>query len=206
MPQDDKQWVKQALNGDPDAFAKLVDAYQNRVFSVCYRMLGSPTAAEDAAQETFIRACTALDSYDPNRSFATWILSIAANYCIDQIRKRKMTLLSIDNEKYAWLAPPAQGPQPEKWTLETEKHQKVHKMLRVLNETDRAAIILQYWHDYSYQEIADTLSLTVSAVKSRLYRARQSLADAWTDMQDEPGAKSTVHSSSERIAHESPTI
>lgn len=206
MPQDEKQWVKQALKDDPDAFAKVVDNYQNRVFSVCYRMLGSPTAAEDAAQETFIKAYNALDSYDPNRSFATWILSIASNYCIDQIRKRKMTLLSMDNDKYAWLAPPAEGPQPEKWTLKTEKHQQVHNMLKVLNETDRAAIILQYWHDYSYQEIAETLSLTVSAVKSRLYRARQSLADAWTDMQDDPGKKSTVHSSSGRIAHESPSV
>lgn len=205
MPKEDQYWVAQALEDNPDAFEKLVDAYQNQVFSVCFRMLGSPTAAEDAAQETFIRAYQALASYDQERSFGTWILSIASNYCIDQIRKRKMTFLSLDNDKYAWLAPPAQGPNPEKYTLKAEKMKQVQTMLGKLSETDRAAIVLQYWHDYSYQEIAETLSLTESAVKSRLYRARQTMAEEWKEIQADHQPQPS-HNSSERIAHESPTI
>lgn len=205
MPKDDQYWVAQALEDNPDAFEKLVDAYQNQVFSVCYRMLGSPTAAEDAAQETFIKAYQALDSYDQDRSFGTWILSIASNYCIDQIRKRKMTLLSLDNDKYAWLAPPAGGPNPEKFTLEAEKMKQVHSLLGKLSETDRAAVVLQYWHDCSYQEIADTLSLTESAVKSRLYRARRTMAEEWKEIQAEYQSQPSPNSS-ERIAHESPTL
>ena len=94
------QWISEAKAGDKDAFAKLVEKYQKPVYSVCYRMLGTPTAAEDAAQEAFIRAYQALDRYDPERSFATWILSIASNYSIDQLRKKKVTILSMDNEKY----------------------------------------------------------------------------------------------------------
>ena len=83
------QWIAEASSGDKEAFSKLVEKYQRPVYSVCYRMLGTPTAAEDAAQETFIRAYQALDRYDPKRSFATWILSIASHYSIDQLRKKK---------------------------------------------------------------------------------------------------------------------
>ncbi|MBS1250660.1 MAG: ECF RNA polymerase sigma factor SigW [Chloroflexi bacterium] len=203
MHKDEKQWARQAQEGNADAFSNLVVAYQKQVFSVCYRMLGTPTAAEDAAQEAFIRAYKAIDSYDVERSFATWVLSIASNYCIDQIRKRKVTLLSMDNEKYGWLAPPAQDPTPERSLVEKEKQAQVHALLETLSETDRAAIVLQYWHDFSYQEIAEALSLTVSAVKSRLFRARKTMAEEW---QKEPLVPQVTHIPSERIAHESPTL
>lgn len=203
MTDNEKQWINLALEGDSDAFSNLVIKYQKQVFSVCYRMLGTPTAAEDASQEAFIRAYQALDSYDQNRSFATWLLSIASNYCIDQIRKRKVTMLSMDNEKYAWLAPPAQGPNPERALADREKQERVHQLLNQLSETDRAAVVLQYWHDFSYQEIAEALSLTVSAVKSRLFRARRAMAEEW--MKGPPNPQ-PVPTPSERIAHESSTL
>ena len=201
--QEETQWITQARQGNADAFANLVVKYQKKVFGVCYRMLGTPTAAEDAAQEAFIRAYQALDSYDPNRSFATWVLSIASNYCIDQIRKRKVTLLSIDSEKYGWMAPPTQEPTPERALVDKEKQAQVHALLEKLNETDRAAVVLQFWHDFSYQEIAEALSLSVSAVKSRLFRARKAMAEEW---QKETLVSQSIHLSSERIAHETPTI
>ena len=95
------QWIAEARCGDKEAFSNLVEKYQRPVFSVCYRMLGTPTAAEDAAQEAFIRTYQALDRYDLKRSFATWLLSIASNYCIDQLRKKKVTFLSMDSDKHA---------------------------------------------------------------------------------------------------------
>ena len=200
----EEQWISAAAEGDKEAFAQLVELYQKRVFSVCYRMLGTSTAAEDAAQESFIRAFQAIAKYDPKRSFATWLLSITSHYCIDQIRKRKMQFFSLDDEKYAWLAPPAKGPNPEKFTLQNEKQDQVQKMLAELNEVDRAAVILQYWHDYSYQEIAEALDLSLSAVKSRLYRARLELAEHWQKLQEQP--PSNPNHNQERIAHGSPTI
>jgi len=200
----EEQWISAAAEGDKEAFAQLVELYQKRVFSVCYRMLGTSTAAEDAAQESFIRAFQAMAKYDPKRSFATWLLSITSHYCIDQIRKRKMQFFSLDDEKYAWLAPPAKGPNPEKCTLQNEKLDQVQKMLAELNEVDRAAVILQYWHDYSYQEIAEALGLSLSAVKSRLYRARLELAEHWQKLQEQP--PSNPNRNQERIAHGSPTI
>ena len=173
MCKTEEQLIAEAIAGDKESFSLLVEKYQRPVFSVCYRMLGTPTAAEDAAQEAFIRAYQALDRYDPERSFATWVLSIASNYSIDQLRKKKVTILSMDNEAHAWLAPPDPGPSPEKAALDKEKSALVQAILAELNETDRAAVILQYWHDYSYEEIADTLDLSSSAVKSRLFRARK---------------------------------
>ena len=197
-------WIAEAKNGDKEAFAKLVEKYQRPVYSVCYRMLGTPTAAEDAAQEAFIRAYQAIDRFDSKRSFATWVLSIASNYSIDQLRKKKVTILSMDNDKHAWLAPPSQEPTPEKAALEKEKQAQIQAILADLNEVDRAAIILQYWHDYSYEEIAETLEISSSAVKSRLFRARRLMADKWQEMQL-PTAP-PVNSTAERIAHETSTI
>jgi RNA polymerase sigma-70 factor (ECF subfamily) len=198
------QWIAEAKTGDKEAFSKLVEKYQKPVYSVCYRMLGTPTAAEDAAQEAFIRAYQALDRYDPERSFATWLLSIASNYSIDQIRKRKVTILSMDSEKYGWMAPPDPGPSPERAALEKEKQALVQSLLAELSETDRAAVILQFWHECSYEEIAETLDLSTSAVKSRLFRARRLLADKWLEIGEDPAKTRTQ--AGERIAHESPTI
>lgn len=198
------QWIAEAKAGDKEAFSNLVEKYQKPVYSVCYRMLGTPTAAEDAAQEAFIRAYKALDRYDPERSFATWLLSIASNYSIDQIRKRKVTILSMDSEKHAWLAPPDPGPSPEKAALEREKQALIQEILTELNETDRAAVVLQFWHDYSYEEIAETLDLSTSAVKSRLFRARRLLAEKWQEMQAESISSTTP--AGKRIAHESPIL
>ena len=204
MGTQESKWISAAKAGDKEAFARIVDEYQKPVFSVCYRMLGTPTAAEDAAQETFIRAYQALDRYDPDRSFATWLLSIASNYSIDQLRKKKVTLLSIDNEKYAWLAPPAKSPNPEQAALDLEKQQQIKQILGELNEIDRAAVTLQYWQDYSYQEIAEALSLSISAVKSRLYRARRTMAEKWQQLQQ--NTSPALENTAQRIAHETPTI
>jgi len=200
----ESQLIAEAKAGNKEAFSKLVEKYQKPVFSVCYRMLGTPTAAEDAAQEAFIRAYQALDRYDPERSFATWILSIASNYSIDQLRKKKVTILSMDSDKHAWLAPPDPGPSPEKVALVKEKNALVQAILADLAETDRAAVVLQYWHDYSYEEIAETLDLSSSAVKSRLFRARKLMAEKWQEMQ--LISAPNVNSAAKRIAHETSTI
>ena len=85
------QWVEDTLNGNQDAFAELVNTYQNAVYNLCYRMLGERTESEDATQEAFLRAYLNMDRYDPARSFKTWVLSIASNHCIDRLRKRRLT-------------------------------------------------------------------------------------------------------------------
>jgi RNA polymerase sigma-70 factor, ECF subfamily len=200
---DDLTWVLQAQQGSDEAFTKLVEEHQTHVYNLCYRMLGEPEAAEDAAQESFLRAYQNLHRYDQSRPFATWLLSIAAHYCIDRLRRRKLSIFSIDEEKddgstYEVADPASLDPEAESVKREDRDH--LHILLKDLDETDRAAVILRYWYDCSEIEIAESLKLTVSAVKSRLHRSRRTLAGMWQDEQRSPRART------ERRHHESPAF
>ena len=197
-------WLAQAQAGDDGAFAHIVEAYQRPVFSLCYRMLGNTGDAEDAAQEAFLRAYRHLNRYDPNRSFATWLLSIASHYCIDRLRKKRLPTFSIDNEDYDWWQPPDPGPTPEAAMVMDEKQLRIRELLDVLVPKDRAAVFLHYWYDYSYEEIAESLAISVSAVKSRLYRARRSLAGGWQTQESRMEMLETT--TAERTHHETPAF
>jgi len=163
----------------------LVNTYQTPVYNLCYRMLGEATAAEDAAQETFWRAYQALKRYDPQRSFATWLLSIAAHYCIDQQRKQRAGIFELDEFPDFDLADP-EIPNPETEVITKGEDEALHRIINRLNPPDRAAVILKYWYGCSEEEISGMLSLTVSAVKSRLHRARRQMAEAITESQSLP--------------------
>lgn len=198
MIEQEALWIDEALKGDDQAFGHLVDAFQKPVFSLCYRMLGNANDAEDAAQESFIRAYRNLKRYDRTRSFATWLLSIASHYCIDRMRKRQVSTVSTDALPAEIIAD-RKAPDPERIYREQEKEALVQSLLGQLKPTDRAAIILRYWHEYSELEIAETLNLSVSAVKSRLYRSRQALAQSWSSAE-------TASLTRERKPHESPAF
>ena len=178
------EWIRYARQGDHIAFGRLVLAYQTPVYNLAYRMLGNAGEAEEASQEAFLRAYTRLHTYDPQRSFRTWLLSITSHYCIDLLRKRRIMWLSFEDEiaasddttKESLVHLSANTPNPETVVTERERAAHIQKLLSTLSPTDRAAITLRYWNDCSYEEIAETLDLTVSAVKSRLHRARRSLA------------------------------
>ena len=168
-------WIGAALNGDQRAFAQLVERYSGAVYNLCYRMLGNGQDAEDAAQEVFLRAYTRLGSFDLNRRFSTWLLSIASNYCIDRLRRRRYAWLTLDDVAF-WL--PSGGPGPERTALDRERDDRVQQALLQLPENYRLVTVLRYWHDMSYDEIAAHTGLTESALKTRLHRARKMLAEA----------------------------
>jgi len=170
------EWVNAAVEGDQDAFSELVYTYQESVYNLCYRLLGERTEAEDAAQEAFLRAYLNLNRYDPSRSFKTWLLSIASNHCIDRLRRRRIHWLSID-EPLPSLSLREDDPEPEDVAISREQSKAMQKLLNELPPDYRAAVVLRYWYDYSYIEIADILDTTESAIKSRLFRARQLLGD-----------------------------
>ncbi len=166
-----------ARAGDGHAFSRLVAAYQSPIYNLCYRMLGNSHDAEEAAQEAFLRAYTRLSSYDPARPFKTWLFSIAHHYCIDRLRRRRLTWLSLDDEPE--LQPAnwrAAGPSPEEQAMRREREANMQDALATLPPKDRSALIMRYWYDLSYEEIAQATASTVSAVKSRLHRARCALA------------------------------
>jgi RNA polymerase sigma-70 factor (ECF subfamily) len=160
-------------------------------------MLSNAEDAEDAAQETLLRAYRSIKRYDNSRPFGTWLLSIAAHYCIDQIRKRRMAIVSIEDLPYLELTDDCPG--PESTMSRREEQNRIQTILKGLNEVDRVAVVMYYWYDFSYDEIAEMLSLTLSAVKSRLHRARRELADQWIKNQSQPV-------SMERKQHESPAF
>jgi RNA polymerase sigma-70 factor (ECF subfamily) len=177
----ESNWINKARSGDREAFTQLVDQYAKPVFNLCYRMLGNSQDAEDAAQETFLRAYRNLHRYDPQRKFATWLLSVAANYCIDQYRRPRSILVSIEDTE---VREPRLG--PERRAVVRETRDEVQVMLNKLAPKDRAALILYYWYDYSYSEIAGELKMTESALKARLHRARQSLGRLWLNKHGKP--------------------
>ena len=177
------EMINGALTGDRNAFTGLVSTYQTAVFNLCYRMLGDAAEAEDAAQETFMRAYRSIKHYDNSRPFPTWLMSIAAHYCIDQIRKRRMKMVSVDDMGFA--EPSDDTPGPESSLSRSEEQSMVRGLLDQLSPVDRAAVVMYYWDDFSYEEIGNALSLTESAVKSRLHRARRDMAQMMMDQREQ---------------------
>jgi len=164
-------WLEQARRGDQAAFSHMVGAYQRPVYNLCYRMLSNAPEAEDAAQETFLRMYTKLHTYQPERKLSSWVLSIASHYCIDRLRRRRGQWVSLDEEPVAaTLASQNRG--PEDLALRAESRDEVQRLVDMLPAAYRVPLVLRYWYDLSYAEIADVMGLTVQAVKSRLHRAR----------------------------------
>jgi RNA polymerase sigma-70 factor, ECF subfamily len=196
---DEQAWILQAQHGSDEAFTALVEHYQQPVYNLCYRMLDEAQAAEDAAQETFLRLYQNLWRYDRNRPFATWLLSIAAHYCIDRLRRSRLPAFSMDDDESAYGdLPDRSAPNPETEAVRSQERERLHGLLACLDATDRAAVVLRYWHHLSEAEVAEALSLTPSAVKSRLHRARRALGRMWQE--------ETPSASLERIAHGSPAF
>ncbi len=172
---EDQLLVERARRGDKLAFAQLVGTYQTPVYNLAHRMLGNAEDAEDAAQETFLRAYAQLKRFQAGRNFATWLLSIGAHYCIDRLRGRKFRWLSLDEEGLnEGLA--SDLPEPDDELLRRENEREVSGLLDRLPPANRLVVVLRYWYDQSIEEIAETTGDSVGAVKVRLHRARQALA------------------------------
>ena len=171
----DAALVELVLADDQDAFTVLVERYKDAVQNLAYRMLSNAAEAEDVTQETFVRAYTQLATYKPAHKFSTWLLSIASHLAIDQLRRRRFLALPLEDVPFLdWIADVGTG--PEQSALEGEQQDEVQTYLQRLPGKYRAVIVLRYWYDFSYEEIARTLDLTPALVKARLHRARELLA------------------------------
>ncbi len=170
-------WLKLTGQGDRAAFSHIVDKYQRPVYNLCYHMLRNPHDAEDAAQEVFLRAYARLDSYDPQRQFSTWLFAIASHYCIDRLKRQRVTISWEDGFALTGGAD-TDTLHPEHALLDAETAQEAQRLLKTLRPDYRAIVVLKYWHTMSYEEIAQTLQTTVSVIKSKLFRARRMMAQA----------------------------
>jgi RNA polymerase sigma-70 factor (ECF subfamily) len=123
-----------------------------------------------------VRAYTKLATFQPDRKFVNWLLSIASHHCIDRLRRKsRAPQLSLDGPlPPQWVT--SSSPRPDQVVNQKQERERVRQSLDTLPPDYRAAIILRYWHGLSYREISDLMETTESAIKSRLHRARRMLA------------------------------
>ena len=178
MNEQEQRWLELARKGDQQAFCRLVDAYQRPVMSLTYRMLGDLAEAEDAAQETFLRAWSRLHQYSPEHKFSTWVFSIANHHCIDRLRKRRVKVVGLDDTPIAFSIQD-ESARPEEALLSQENAAEMQALVELLPPDYRTPLVLRYWQDCSYLEIGEIMGLSLPAVKSRLFRARQKLAEEY---------------------------
>jgi RNA polymerase sigma-70 factor (ECF subfamily) len=171
---DDRDLALRAIRGDSAAFGELVHCHQTQVFNVAYRLLGNRPDAQDAAQETFIRAYRALASFDPSRPLGPWLKRIAVNVCLNRLEADRTAPLALDDDDES--IGPHPGPGPEELTLARESNERVRAEILRLPPRYRAVIELRHWQDLSYVEMAEALRCPLSDVKSDLFRARKLLA------------------------------
>ncbi|KXZ16861.1 RNA polymerase subunit sigma [Bacillus nakamurai] len=182
-----KKRIKQVKKGDQNAFADIVDLYKDKIYQLCYRMLGNVHEAEDIAQEAFIRAYVNIDSFDINRKFSTWLYRIATNLTIDRIRKKKPDYY-LDAEvagaegltMYSQIA--ADGVLPEDAVLSLELSDTIQKKILKLPDKYRTVIVLKYIDELSLIEIGEILNIPVGTVKTRIHRGREALRKQLRDL------------------------
>jgi len=185
----DRQWIEQCLAGDESGYGHLLSRYRQGIYGLAYRMLGNAEDANDAAQETFVKAFTALDKYDHRFKFSSWLYRIATNHCVDTIRKRKGYTVSLEeNEeegKDLKSRLPDRNLDPSESVHEGEREEIMRRAIGQLDPMYRAVILLRHDQDLSYEEIASVLGLPVGTVKVRVHRARQRLRDLLAPYMDE---------------------
>jgi len=174
---DDHSLIDRFKNGDTSAFGELVLKYQDKIYNLCRHMLGNAHDAEDAAQDVFLKAFQALSKFQPEASLYTWLYRIAANTCIDYKRKPIWESLFGNSEEGERLVHDraSNEPSPEKLYQSKQINFALQESLGRLSPKLRAIIILKEIEELSYEEIADTLEISIGTVKSRISRAREEL-------------------------------
>jgi RNA polymerase sigma-70 factor (ECF subfamily) len=186
----DSALVERASGGDADAFEALVAKYQDRVYYIALRLVHRPEEAEDVTQETFLKVYRALPKFGGRSAFYTWIFRITVNTALSRLRslgrRREREIaapIGADREEPGAIPEPASREEgPVETVAYRESSRRVEEAIQSLGPEDRAAIILRDFEELSYDEIAEALSSTRAAVKSRLHRARLELASKLKDI------------------------
>lgn len=178
--ENEKDLILQSKSGDIHSFEILIKGYQKMAYNVAYRIMGNEEDAKDMTQEALIKVYKNIKGFRMDSSFSTWMYRIVMNTCKDELRKRKMKVISIDQpidtgdgEVQMELEDTSKTPEEELTTRETQK--EVHEALQELGDTNRMVIVLRDIKGFSYSEISDIVDLPVGTVKSRINRGRQEL-------------------------------
>lgn len=164
--------IQRSKAGDQNAFGEIFEQYKNLVYKTAYLLLDNPYEAEDAIQEIFVKVYRSLDQYQPSKSaFSTWLYRITVNHCLNQRRKPLLALATL--EKSRSLSQPLR-------TLEDQfaDEQAIQQALNCLSAKLRAVIVLRYYHELSYAEIAQILEIPLGTVQSRLNQGMKKIQHA----------------------------
>ena len=183
--------VQRAVNqGDQKAYAELMNHYRDSLYFMLMKMTNNPYDAEDLTIEAFGKAFKSLHQYTPDYAFSTWLFRIASNNCIDFIRKKKKNTFSMnngfgneeDNEYANTIA--AETLDPEEEIIKEQKISLMRNVVEKLKPHYRNLVVLRYFKEYSYEEIAYELDLPLGTVKAQLYRAREFLYNILKNSQE----------------------
>ena len=168
---------------DERAYAELMMKYRDTIYYMMLKMVGNEEDAEDLTLEAFGKAFNRLHQYSPSYAFSTWLFKIASNNCIDFIRKKRISTLSLDqpmngdddNSSDFSDSITNNNLDPEEKFIRKQKIRIMREIVDQLKPRYRELIILRYFREYSYEEIADHLELPLGTIKAQLYRAREQL-------------------------------
>lgn len=175
----DFRLVQLAREGDQKAYAELLGRYRDAIYYMLLKMVNNPIDAEDLTIEAFGKAFKNIEQYTPNFAFSTWLFKIASNNCIDFIRKKRGSHISIDQgqEEQDTFSDAIQAStlDPEENLIKQQKVNLTRTIVTKLKPRYRRLIELRYFKEYSYEEIAEELDLPIGTVKAQLFRARELL-------------------------------
>lgn len=179
----DPELIRRAKQGNRKAFGELVRRYQRKVYALCLRLGGSHDVADDLTQEAFIKAYQAMESFDENYQFGSWIAKIAANNAMNYLNRQKFQLSGEESELVLeQQAATGTETDPHEALTQKEIDCRYNEAVSKLPEEFRVVFVLRMHEEMSYEEIADTLKINVGTVMSRLHRARTRLAEALKDL------------------------
>jgi RNA polymerase sigma-70 factor (ECF subfamily) len=187
----DQEVIARAREGREAAYRELIGRYQRPVLSLIFRLVRDRELSEDLAQETFVKVLNALDRYDPNQKFSSWIFKIAHNTAIDQLRKKEVATLSLDGSPHAESADEAEATiftavsgdeTPEEYTASREIGSEIERALATLRPEYRTVIILAHVEGRPYEEVAEIMELPLGTVKTFIHRARNELKTKLTHL------------------------
>lgn len=183
----DYELIDDSISGDEDAFGILMGRYENSLYGLIFKMVRNHEETQDLVQEAFIKSYKALESFNKQYSFSTWLFKIASNNCIDHLRKRRLKTTSIDapiptEDGSLSQDLPDNSYSPEKDSLRNELFSSVNLIIDELPEKYKVVINLRHKEDQSYEEIAVALDIPIGTVKARIFRAREILKKSITKM------------------------
>lgn len=173
----DNEIISEVLNGNQQAYAVLVNRYQNYVFTLCLRIVKGREDAEEVAQDVFIKAYKYLADFRGAAKFTTWLYTIVNNTCISFLRKKKLDIHSLDNEKVFEVADSQDSGMRANLVEQKSRVSMVNEAIGLLNPADAEIITLFYKAEQSLEETAQVLGIEVNAAKVRLHRARTRLKE-----------------------------